>query len=39
MSGQVQPDAPEVLNSGAVAYLHKPFNLEELRGVLDSLAA
>ncbi|HEY2342404.1 MAG TPA: response regulator [Chthoniobacteraceae bacterium] len=39
MSGQVQEDSQEVKNSGAVAYLHKPFNLDELRGVLDSLAA
>jgi DNA-binding response OmpR family regulator len=39
MSGQVQRENPDVMNSGAVAYLHKPFQLEELRGVLESLAA
>jgi hypothetical protein len=39
MSGQVQRDAPELQKSGAVAYLHKPFPLAQLRGVLDSLAA
>jgi len=39
MSGQVQNDHPSVLHSGAVAYLQKPFQLEQLRSVLGSLSA
>ncbi len=38
MSGQVQADYPSVALSGAVAYLQKPFRLEQLRTVLHSIA-
>ena len=39
MSGQVQRNSDLVAKSGAVAYLRKPFHLEELREVLNSIAA
>jgi DNA-binding response OmpR family regulator len=37
MSGQVDRSNYSVIHSGAVAYLQKPFGLEELRALLISL--
>jgi two-component system response regulator (stage 0 sporulation protein A) len=39
MSGQVDKNYPSVTQSGAVAYLQKPFRLEDLREVLEAIGA
>jgi hypothetical protein len=38
MSGKVESDHPFVMSCGAVAYLHKPILLEDLREVLGALS-
>ncbi|RYD41447.1 MAG: response regulator [Verrucomicrobiaceae bacterium] len=39
MSGKVESDHPFVMSCGAVAYLHKPILLEDVREVLGALAS